>query len=395
MMTKLERQINRRRFTAGMAGAVAMGALATGRASARQDASPVADESAGPGLPPLPEGAVVVAEGLWNPQDITFGDDDTLYIVEGGVVGGGTEEPSMATPLPDGSLAPASLPMVPGQISKVGPDGALSVIAQGNGGEVGIAFTPGKLFVSAGGGSVGSGLQPNPWENTVSTVDLAAGTLTTLASLGDYEKDNNPDGTDVNPNLYGVALDAAGLLYVADAGGNTIYTVDTATGEFKLFAVVPNGEMLTAASPVPVEQSRQPVPTGIAIDADGKIHVSLLSLGWSGPSLLTYTPDGAYTVGAGPLSAVVNIAIGPDGLIYASQLSDNFSEAPGEEPGPGSVKRINADGTIDTVVEGLFFPHGIAFDSKGALYVTVNSIISGPDAPLGQVVKFEGIAASA
>jgi hypothetical protein len=44
------------------------------------------------------------------------------------------------------------------------------------------------------------------------------------------------------------------------------------------------------------------------------------------------------------------------------------------------------------VVEGLFFPHGIAFDPSGNLFVTVNSIISGPDAPLGQVLRFDGIA---
>ena len=131
------------------------------------------------------------------------------------------------------------------------------------------------------------------------------------------------------------------------------------------------------------------VPTGIAIDADGIINVSLLSFGWEAASILAYTPDGAWTPGAGPLSAVVAIAIGPDGLLYATQLSDNFMS---ETPVPGSVHRINADGTHEPVVEGLFFPHGIAFDAEGNLYVTVNSIISGPDAPLGQVAKFAGIA---
>jgi hypothetical protein len=61
-------------------------------------------------------------------------------------------------------------------------------------------------------------------------------------------------------------------------------------------------------------------------------------------------------------------------------------------PAPGNVFRINADGVIEPVVEGLLFPHGITFDSDGNLYVTVNSIISGPDAPLGQVLRFDGIA---
>ncbi|MGH2550126.1 MAG: ScyD/ScyE family protein, partial [Thermomicrobiales bacterium] len=367
-------------------GVAAASAISFKSASAKQEASP---EAGAPGLPPIPAGAVVVAEGLWNPQDLAFGDDGTLYIVEQGVAGGGTEEPAAATPNADGSLPAAALPVLPGQISKVGPDGALSVVAAGFGGEVGISFQAGKLYVSRGGGSVGSGLAPNAFENTVSVVDLASGTLTELASLGQYEVDNNPDGTDVNPNLYGNAIDADGLLYQADAGGNTIYTINTTTGEFALFTVIPNLESLTMASPVPVEQSRQPVPTGIVIDADGLIHVSLLSEGWSGPSLLTYTPDGAYTAGPGPLATVVNIAQGPDGLIYASQLSDNLML---EQPALGSIKRITADGAVETVVEGLFFPHGIAFDAAGAIYIAVNSIISGPDAPLGKVIKLDGIA---
>ncbi len=66
-----------------------------------------------------------------------------------------------------------------------------------------------------------------------------------------------------------------------------------------------------------------------------------------------------------------------------------------EQPAPGAVLRINADGSVEPVVEGLFFPHGIAFDAVGNLFVTVNSIISGPDAPLGQVLRFDGIATPA
>ncbi len=54
--------------------------------------------------------------------------------------------------------------------------------------------------------------------------------------------------------------------------------------------------------------------------------------------------------------------------------------------------RISADGSVENVVDGLFFPHGIAFDTAGNLFVTVNSIISDPSAPLGQVVRFDKVA---
>ena len=77
---------------------VALSAPVLKVAMAQDAATPVA-EDAGMGLPPLPEGATVVAEGLFNPRFIAFGDDGTLYITENGVGGdeilpgpGGTNE---------------------------------------------------------------------------------------------------------------------------------------------------------------------------------------------------------------------------------------------------------------------------------------------------------------
>lgn len=394
--------MNRRKLMA--AGAVALAGVgmvgALGGVSAQEEASPEAGgppEGEGGGMPPIPDGAVVVAEGLWNPGDLAFGDDGTLYIAETGVSGaaGGPGEPP-PSPEADGSLPQTPPPPVPPQVSKVAADGTQSVLTAEVGG-VGIGFASGMVYVSTGGGSVGSGFTPQPAENTVSAVDVATGAAKVLATLGQYEVDNNPDGLDVNPNLYGLAIGGDGQVYVADAGGNTIYKVDPNTGEFALFAVVPNLTDLTGATPTAEEQAqqpgpRQPVPTSIVIDADGNLHVTLLGESWSGPSILIFAPDGTYTPGISGLSMIVNATMGPDGLLYVSQLTADFS---GEQPAPGAVMRINADDSVETVVDGLFFPHGIAFDTAGNLFVATNSIISGPDAPLGQVLRIDGIATPA
>jgi hypothetical protein len=83
------------------------------------------------------------------------------------------------------------------------------------------------------------GIEPLPNENSVVRIDPESGEVTPVAELGSYEADNNPDGTDVNSNIYGMALGDDGQLYVADAGGNTIYSVDPATGDITLVGVIP------------------------------------------------------------------------------------------------------------------------------------------------------------
>ncbi len=387
-------RVTRRELITVAAGTASVAVLVSHSGVAAQaDATPAAGGE--PPLPPLPEGATVVAEGLWNPSDLTFGPDGTLYIAESGITGSdsGTDEPAFATPNAAGTPPAAPPAVVDGQVTAITPGGEASVIATGVTGAIGIVLIDEVLFVACGGGSVGSGFQPNAIENTVDAIDLATGDVNTVAALGDYEVENNPDGTDVNPNLYGMAANSAGQLFVADAGGNAIYEVDPATGDFSLFTLIPTLEELTGGTPEAGALPRQSVPTSVVIDGDDNIHVLLLGIGfWPGPSLLTFAPDGTVTSGPTGLTTAVAMAMGPDGLLYATMLSDDFE---GEEPAPGSVNRVTADGTIEKVVEGLFFPHGIAFDDAGNLYVTTNSVISSPDAALGMVVRLDGIAAPA
>lgn len=382
-------------------GAVAAAAVSVAmplRSSFAQDASPEASPDEGGGMPPLPEGATVVGQGLWNPGDITLGADGTIYIAEQGVAGGDDSGgPSMATPGADGSPVAAAPPLVAPQVSAIAPDGTQMVLTAETGG-VGIGIFGQEVYVSAGGGSVGSGFAPLPMENTVNAVDITSGAVRLVAEIGPLEVANNPDGTDINPNLYGLGIAEDGTVYVADAGGNAIYKIAADTGEVSLFAVVPNLTDLTGATPTAEEEAmqpgpRQPVPTSVAIAPDGTITVVLLSEAWNGPSILDYQADGSYTARDVQLSMIVNATYGPDGNLYVSQLTADFS---GEMPAPGAVFRVDADGTVTPVVEGLFFPHGIAFHPQsGNLFVTTNSIISAPDAPLGMLVRFDGIATPA
>ena len=169
-------------------------------------------------------------------------------------------------------------------------------------------------------------------------------------------------------------------------------TVDAATGDFELAATVPSLPGLPGMENVADAPERQAVPTGVAVTDDGTVHIGLLSEFWpeGAPSIVTLGDDGTLAAAGGPLGFNVVIAIGPDGLIYASQLFSFSQDSP--EPGPGSVVRITADGEIETVMESVMMPHGIAFDPLGNMFVAINSLVSGPGMAGGQVIRIDGVA---
>ncbi len=407
-MTRFDARITRRTFTQGAAAisaGIAVG-IPAGRAVLAQEASPVA--GAAPGLP---EGAIVVADGLVNPRFIVISEEGTLYVTENG--SGGDEivtqpagQPG-ATPIaaegtPAASEAPPEQALtrgLTGQITQVTSDGTQSVLVGGllsynaGVGPVGLALGAGELYFSIGGAAVGAGFEPAPEENTVNRVNLETAEVTLIAGLGAYEVENNPDGTDVNPNLYEIGLGADGQLLVNDAGGNAVYSVDPATGEFTLLAVIPPAGQLPGGEGLSGDDAaRQAVPTGLAL-GDGVAFIGLLAEGWpqGAPSVITVASDGSIGAVASGLSMLVGLTTGPDGHLYGSQLF-GAPDASGM-PGPGSIVRIYGDGTVETVLDGLPTPHGTAFDVAGNLYVAINSLAMGPGSPAGQVIRVDGVAA--
>jgi hypothetical protein len=394
--------------------AIAGAALAAGTLGAKvyaQEATPATPAEGGaPGLPPLPEGATVVAQGLFNPRGLYMSESGTLYIAEVGV--GGDEvltgpapgEAEEATPV-DGAEAtpveeagPPSTRGYTGQITAVAPDGTQTVIAEGLAsysdlvGPSGVAEFDGSIYFTVGGSAPAIGLERLDGEGWVGRVNIESGELEWVADLGQYEIDNNPDGTDVNPNLFDIVVTDDAGLYVNDAGGNVIYNVDPVSGEFAPVAILPLQGGLPEASTDPAAAERQVVPTGLAKGDDGTIYASFLGEFWpaDAPSIVTVASDGTLGVFAKGLQALVDITTGPDGNLYATVLTTDF-----ENFGPGQILRVNADGTTEVVVDGVFMPQGIAFDPDGNLYIVIFAMMSGPGAPAGQVIRIDGIATPA
>jgi len=375
--------------------------------------SPAASAGAG-------SNCTVVADKLMNPRGLTVGPDGTLYIAEAG--SGGTTPDFADNPVPGasfpagpaasgepGAASPAAnasgAPQVTthgdtGQVTAVAPDGTTTVVASGLtsyvfGDEVvGPAKVAigqdGTLYVAIGGPGPGTAfLVPAGVADSVVSV-AADGTVSQVANIGQYERDNNPDPYPVDSDVGGSAIGSDGLIYVADSGGNALYSVDPATGELKVVAIIP-----PLAGPPGLQNPDRgntdtvdPVPTDVIADPNGGVWVGLLSGGilWGTPGatkVVHVGADGTVTDAVTGLDMVVGLARGNGGL-FVSELSTNLLAQP---PAPGQVMWVPDGGTPQVAIGGLMIPYGIALAPDGSLYVAVNASTPAGAPPSGQVLK--------
>lgn len=334
--------------------------------------------SVGPAGAAQPE-RTVVASGLDAPRAIAFGPDDALYVAEAGR--GGTQRIDWAPPSGFAQMGTSSriTRVVAGQQSIFASN--LQSVAIGPAPEVvgaqGLAFLGSTLYAV-----VGQRQRPDGGRTRSVLVRVSAdGTAQTVADLGQYEEANDPDGTGPDSNPFGLAAGPDGNLYVAEAGANDLLRV-TPEGHVSTVAVWPD----------------DPVPTSVTFDHAGKAHVGILSRApfLQGSARVDQVAvDGTEVVVADPsavevpdLTAVVDTTLGPDGALYALEMSSEFildPPPPHWQPNSGRVLRIGRGGP-EIVVEGLNFPTKMALGPDGALYVSNNSVYTPPGS--GEVLRF-------
>jgi len=206
-------------------------------------------------------------------------------------------------------------------------------------------------------------------DNRIRKVELSTGMITTVAGDG-HAGDSGDGGPAVQALLnhpYGVAVDGAGNLYVADFGNGRIRRIS------------PGGEIETVAgggapgAPKPALAARLKGPRNVAVDAAGNLYLS----DFADHRVYRVTPYGHISTvagtgipgrgGEGPaIAAALNHPAGlavetGGGLIIA-------------DSGNNRVCRV-AGGKITTVLGGvvaglaLSRPTGVAVDGSGNLYV--------------------------
>jgi hypothetical protein len=312
----------------------------------------------------------VVIGGLDSPRGLTFGPDGKLYVAEAGT--GGDEQSAWVPPFQSAKIGTSGriLRVDGGQSSAVAS--GLQSVALGPAAEaVGphdLVFVGSTLYAILG--------QMNALPTGKPTFSLlvkigADGKTETVADLGKFEKDNNPDGTVPDSNPFGLAVGPDGNLYVTDAGGND------------LLKVTPAGEVSTVTA-----WKDNPVPTSVAFDKSGRAHVSFLSPNpfAAGSARVERVTGSASEVLVPGLMTAVDVKFGPDGNLYILEHAGErlMGPPPSFKEASGRVLRLTSSG-LEQMVTGLNYPTKMAFGPDGALYVSNNAVVHTPKT--GEILK--------
>lgn len=336
-----------------------------------------------PAPPTLPPNATVVASGLVNPRGFTFAPDGALVVAESGAVPpgfvslGGPPTP-MFRPGTSTTGRVSRVDLATGQRTSLAEGLPSAALSFGDTlGPADVAYLGTDLYVLISAGPV------HGWPNYPSGVYKVNpdGTVRLVANLDAFNARNpvtliTPDDEITNP--YGMVA-ADGALWITDGNRNQV------------FKVSPDGTVSRLAD----LSAGHPVTTGITAAPGGAlITVELTAVPYVKGSgrVLRIGMDGQVETIARATTTAVGVAINGDGTIFVVEHSVSLGQPPFIAPGTGRVARLQGDGQLTTVAEGLMFPTHARIGPDGALYVANNSV--GSDGGEGQILRINAGAGS-
>ncbi|MEO8074531.1 MAG: ScyD/ScyE family protein [Acidobacteriota bacterium] len=320
----------------------------------------------------------VFASGLNAPRGLKFGNDDNLYVAEGGLgghfstVGQCQQVPAPVGPNLGGNTA---------RILRFNPAGVVSTVAENlpssqnaigdRSGIADVAFLEGHLYALLTGGGCSHGHPEIP--NSVLQIN-SDGTWRPIANISSFVMHNetaNPEEDDFEPDGTPYSMVAArGALYVVEANHGQLLRVRT------------NGNIKRVID-ISASQGHS-VPTALAVDGNFYVgNLGTFPVVEGSSKILKVKPNGNFTVAAEGLTAVLGVAFDEEGNLYVLETTTNN---PFPTPGTGRVVRVRNDGTLKEIVTGLNFPTAMTFGPDGKLYISNWGF--GPPIPgLGEILQ--------
>ena len=222
----------------------------------------------------------------------------------------------------------------------------------------------------------------------VRRVDAATGVIETIAGTGTrgYSGDGGLATEAQLAGAYGVAVDAAGNVFVADTFNRRVRRVDAATGVIETIAGT--GEWGYSGDGGPATEARLAGPVSVAVDAAGNVFVAdvnhhlvrRVDAATGVIETIAGTGEWGYSGDGGPatqaqLSEPRAVAVDAAGNVFVADTSNHLVRR--VDAATGVIETIAGTGTRGYSVDGglateaqLNRPYGVAVDADGNAYVT-------------------------
>jgi uncharacterized protein (TIGR03437 family) len=198
------------------------------------------------------------------------------------------------------------------------------------------------------------------------SLQAASDTISTIAG-SDWVGENVPATSSILVQAEGIVTDGAGNIYISDANNHRVRCVSP-NGNIRTIAG--NGVAGFAGDGGPASLSQLNSPYGLAIDFAGNLYIADLG----NARIRQISPAGIITTIAGsiPLVAPRNIAIDGTGAVY---ISDFGGHKVYKMAADGTVSTVAGTGSPGysgdgvAVIEMLNYPTALAVDRQGTVYI--------------------------